>query len=882
MLVINMQVLMCVSLVNYLILNLYGLPVYNTTVEDYGVSTASKENDQLSSEYPVMSSSNCSFIDESDDQQSNIDLQMKADSNLLVFNINFTGWSVDIPGLEKGNIYKPTRWLRPHGRLGKQLLLLRHNFNILSLSTLSWNIHEMDISLIQSNPNCTNNIHDSIFEIDVREYLWNNLMKSETDDPICNIHITDNKGDAEFAFKCCRRVKSNITKCEYLTRDIWLNILFTIIKLLKWCAFLAGPLFIPSTLYGLQRIAHKYRHFLGNTPFNLKVLVTSMPNSYPDDNVSIVNHMPRFKENARRLKQDVVHNLKVTQINMKIRQEDLVPEHDVPVGLLSSLYDSFVRCKIRKRQLVSDCCNSGICTCPIPCYKCFRILMRIFIVCILGAPLLLRAYLYYIYEHAEMITRKNAALRQGLRFNDEDNFLFLLFIFIYLLILYCIIGCLSKSAQQRCLFVFQKCFRNMSKRNILGLLERSFSLLLKKHPFSGVKELCKQISCWIFKLILVTIIIACYIVPTINLSVNLLGHLIDPCIGHSLRPKIHKLLYSIKKELGMLNIAESDISEIDEQEILETKHHRIIQILSIFFSLIFLEAGLYLMMEISSFVVDVAVYTFLGIILNAKTTLTYLSLIFLFVMYANSCFSHVVNRYMSFNKTLSTLLLELSKKDIEEITCLHGDQKGNVAISVKTDNLRAQNDFVPLVKTKKGLLKYRTSKLVLFLGKNYEPFIPKNFFFKACTMPYYSCPGELLFNYLPAIGELIIIVAFLLIVLVIVLSFGETYQLSMSNQLLATLAGGFLPWILTKVMSRTRVSHSFDKSNINFKKCISELLDKYEQDWLIDDILLEDIEIAHEDGESPLAINQVDLLIDVSDVTFSNDLQPLLPKPYPI
>ncbi|KAK3584049.1 hypothetical protein CHS0354_031096 [Potamilus streckersoni] len=348
----NVRFLLRFTLGNYLIQNVLGLPVANDDV-----STEFKENVTWTPKSSVVSSINCTFITENNDLPAEIDLQINEDTNVLVFKINFPGWSGKIQGLEQGNIYKPTHWVLARGHLGKGLLMLRHAYEMLSLFTLSLNTHKMNISLIQSSPNCMEEMNVSTFEIAVRELLLNNLKKNKQGDNICNIHIANDNGVAKFLYKCCHRNSDSTIKCKHLTRNVWLSMLFTIIFMLKLYVILASPRFIPNTFYGEKHLASTYIHRLGSKPIHLKIPLTKTPKLYQNaritTDVSRFLYMPRFIETLYVLKHDIVHNLTIQQIDIKIEGQRLIPEDDAPVGLLKSVYDSFLRCKIRERPSMS-------------------------------------------------------------------------------------------------------------------------------------------------------------------------------------------------------------------------------------------------------------------------------------------------------------------------------------------------------------------------------------------------------------------------------------------------------------------------------------------------------------------------------------------------
>ncbi|KAL3853805.1 hypothetical protein ACJMK2_017314 [Sinanodonta woodiana] len=861
----NMQILLCLTLGNYFKMTVFGLPVSNITVVNNVELTALKENVKLKSKPRVVSNIDCTFITESDDLPAEIDSQMEENTKVLFFRIHFPGWSGNILGFEQGNIYKPTHWVRVRGRLGKGLLLLRHNYEILSLSTLSLNTHKMDISLNQSSPNCIEKMDVSTFEIVLRELLLNNLKKTEAGDNICNIHIADDNGVAEFVYKCCHRVQDGTIQCEDLTKDIWLDVLFTIIFLLKLYVILASARYIPDSWYRVKHVVSTYNHRLGNKPLSLNVRITKTPDLYRNakvkTDISRFKYMTQFIRTLQDLKPDVPCNLNIPEIKMKVKEQRMVTEDNVPVGLLKSLYDSFARCKIRERPAVSKCCYAD--TCPqyhksrrIPWHRFLSKLMMFIMMLILAMPWILRVYLYYQYEHEEISAQKDVASQRGLSFPFQGSVTLyltpshILFIVIYVMLSveYVLYGIVKKSIQQKFMLVVRKCFRDMREGNIADVFRWSVSTLLKPCTSCGVVGIFLGIIMWIVALPYVMVILSFYLFPTINLTIRMFVQFIEYLLPRSTKlrnsPFCRKMYKCWKNFIprGKTSIPESAVvvtSERNKQESM-TMQSRCLQLLVILVCLISLYFFIFLLIEIVSFFVEIAVYTSVGIILNAETCLTYLSFIFILAGYANSCFSHVVDRYLSFNKALTTFLLELSKENLEEATYLPGDQHRNLAFRVKTEDIQALEGPVSLDETEPGQLRWRVSRLVLFLGKNDMPFLPRKFFFDACKMPHYACPGELLLNYLRACGEFSMIVVFLLFVLVIVLAFSETYHLSASNQLLAALAGGFLPWIFMNVVFRTHASPPLDTSNKNFKICFSELLDKYEQNWPIDDIIVAD------------------------------------------
>jgi predicted membrane channel-forming protein YqfA (hemolysin III family) len=74
-------------------------------------------------------------------------------------------------------------------------------------------------------------------------------------------------------------------------------------------------------------------------------------------------------------------------------------------------------------------------------------------------------------------------------------------------------------------------------------------------------------------------------------------------------------------------------------------------------------------------------------------------------------------------------------------------------------------------------------------------------------------PGPLIYNIVRATWRFLCICLFLLFVVLIVLAFGDNYKISGTNQMLATLAGGFLPWVFRNILFKSKDALSLDTKN---------------------------------------------------------------------
>jgi hypothetical protein len=79
----------------------------------------------------------------------------------------------------------------------------------------------------------------------------------------------------------------------------------------------------------------------------------------------------------------------------------------------------------------------------------------------------------------------------------------------------------------------------------------------------------------------------------------------------------------------------------------------------------------------------------------------------------------------------------------------------------------------------------------------------------------------------------------LFVVVVVILAFGEEYGISATNQVFATLAGGFLQYILRFVLFKQPEPVTVDPDNLSFKSKFKEKIEEYTQNWQIANIRID-------------------------------------------
>ncbi|KAL4226097.1 hypothetical protein ACF0H5_014085 [Mactra antiquata] len=724
----------------------------------------------------------------------------------------------------------------------------------------------MNVALKEEPAFCLGQLSYADVELLIRELVMNDfqnttsgdIVKLSPTDSVCNMHIVNVSRIAEFRYYCCQRDENLTITCDYLKSDTWIEVLLAIIMMLKIIIILFSPILIPDGLYRVSKTAVSYAYnFAPGKTMTFRAVLTKHPDKFTNVKnrfkLSKFQHMEKFKTTLRNMKPDVPYELTINQAEIRAKLGRLLPEDRAPVGMFETMIESFVKCKIRERASLTECCNSNffkVITIRNRFVSWYRVLkegMKFVVLIVLVIPWLLRIAIYYAFEHEEMHMRKDAANEKSLKFYFPGSFtlyltpLHALFILIYLVLSFesCIFGVLGKRTRERFKLVLRKCFRDMREINRLDVFGWLIRIAVKPCTMFGCVGICIGLVSWVFIMPFLFIILSFYIFPTVNVTVRLLAHFVlfllprNACSKYAWLRKLSEAMGNVEKALEMERITKEECLE-KRDSIMSSNMQRFLQLIVILLCLISMYSIIFLITEFVSFIVEVFVYTLMGIILNASVSMTYISLAFLLGVYGNDCFGYVSKKFLSFNKTMNGVILGLGQTQVEKE--VYSTTGKNVAFGVQPEGLQMVEEPVKITTNVDGLPRWKMSRIVLFLSSKDQPMLPRGFYFRSCRMPYYAAPGELLLSYVKALAEFSSIVIFLLFVLVVVMAFGDIYVLSPTNRMLATIAGGFLPFMLRNFVFQSHAVPSVDTSSLPFKVCLYDLLRDYEQTWPIYDI----------------------------------------------
>jgi len=841
----------------------------------------------------------------------------EADTKMIKYHLHIRDPERVFKNQSESEAYQLFYWVRSTGRHGTGLLLLRPDYDVLSLSTLELGVLTMDVDLVERPEGCLDRLTTVVIERLLRELVMNDfqnttsgeLVQLKPTDNVCNMHAVNDDGTASYRYVCCQRDNNLHLTCSYLVSDIWLNILLATITLVKIFAVLFSPKLVPETLYRLNHFARPFIY--RKKPFKVKVIRSRTPSTYlqpesssPSGNPTVIKSkkfrlMPKFEETLGSLIHDVPYTMTINHLHMRVKSAHILPEDYAPVGLMTTLYQSFVKCGIRDRSSVAECCNADVFS-SVNCtnktcswHRLLKQLMAFLLLMLLALPWIIRVYVYFRYEHEEMQQRKDFAEARGLRFYFPGSVtryltpLHILFVFIYVVlsvesVTYGVIG---KQAKEKFKFVLRKCFSDMADREKLSVIGWLVNNMLRPCTAFGGFGMCIGLFLFIIFSPFIFIIFAFYMLPTLNLTCRLFAHLtfyLCPNIFcFSKTTRLLSCFLRFQTTIHTETISDKETLEKDES-ILKHPAQRAQQVFIIALCMISLWSLVFLITELVSFAVEVVVYTLMGLILHATLYLTYVSLFFVLVLYANDCFSTVAQTYLKFNQTIHSVVTSNLKAKFEKEISKNAEKQSNLVYRMPID-ATVPNGQVEVadrwggsgvrMELVDGIPQWRTSRLLLFLTRFDTPMIPKRFFFDCCKMPYYNVPGELLLKYLFATLECVYVVMFLLFVLVVVLAFGDAYNVSATNKLLMTVAGGILPFMLKQVVLKSHSVKDVDTSDIHFKVAFNNIVRQYEEHWPVYDIDVQAIELDRADfSPGPRDGLLVDLLVDESETPGGGDV----------
>ncbi|XP_063424699.1 uncharacterized protein LOC134708243 [Mytilus trossulus] len=795
--------------------------------------------------------------------------KMVRTDQVLYITIKLTNSSLNMPDSldQNSDLFHAREWIRISGTHGKGILQLRPNYKIMSLNMLSHNTHHVELRIQVIPQGCMKQFNVTEYELFLRQFLLNH---TKDEDEICNVHVGNNSGYAEFYPECCGYDERKEMKCHQVETNPWMAAIDYFTYLVIVLVYLYCPFIIPSSLYDPEFADKSYEHIPdkqltftvkkttskqwkqngGNNKSPQSEYIDKSDHTNKPVSFELIRKMKKFKTTIRSLDYHKVYNIKVSKIQLRVGSDELVSTNDVPTGFFKVCYDAIIQCGLRSyREEVKSCCYANIFGSfqPVyPWYKCWRSFMGILLSLAVCTPWIIRVALFYGYENSIRETRQIAAESRNLKIELENNLAYyvtpfhVFFIVCYVLVLgaFFVLGVLSKVLSRDITALVQDmmkpCLVDMTQTYVFTpeLFKWSWVVLLKPLTKCGIFGLLIGIFYWVPVVPVVALVFAYYLFPTVYLSVSFVSvffkifthfdfkckelqdrfwksitRINDPFSFYMLKPKPHK------NEDGETNDnayhKKDDNYSFMNKTLLRYCNIQLLKITLTITFIIMVMSFFIISIECIIFLIEVSVYTMIGVIVNSSHAMQYISTFSLAYLYYNTCFGGIGKIFLKYNKAVHAILYKENKKQIDRVALEDYKNQKNTAFKTalksvvqdwrdQVQDWRDQKDeeIEIEMRTDFGIPKLKTNQIILLLDKLDKQYITKKFFFEICKTP--DGPGPLVDHIKNAMRRFLTIGIFLVFVTIVVLAFGESYSISFSNQLLASFAGGVVPLILIK------------------------------------------------------------------------------------
>jgi len=826
-------------------------------------------------------------------------------ASLIEYRLNFSNYSHNPLTINVAGAYDAKKWSRVTTAHGQTLLSLAFNYGVLSMMTLTLGTKTLNVELQDWPPGCMETVSDQIKIESVRQLLMRDFdadgpIKTVDDDRICNEIIEDDAGYAKFRHNCC--YQNSITgdvECTTAIGNVWLNLLYAMLTIIRFSLLCFGPSLFVSSIDSMSKDNIPY---VVRLKTKLEKLVcfcysdTELPvglSAKRELDLTTMKAFPKLRNLVRSLDLPLGKPVKVRfpQYDICVDYKRMLKENNVPVSLFQSLFRAIFRCQLRFVRPFYECCKANMLCSEertIPWTKCCRKVGKILLILLLPTPFYIRLLIFYVYEYDALQKRKRAIALGGLKESFENSLIHYftpthgLFIFIYAVyaLTAAVLVIMSRPRKEhRLQKVIVDSFRDLKRLSWTDTLSMFMANVIWPFKRHGMLGFLVGLVYWPIALPLTAVISVAYFIPTIYLTVRMAVHskvasVVKARRSHRKRYKVRITIDQDVHRFETENVLKRDdetresVISLDDIDHVKPKEHdvemdnvsrasTIIRYRNFSFRRAFkyifcavicivaLYAVVVILSEVVGCFVEIVVFTVMGCIVNAGSLLRYVMLLVMVFVYCCDCFNNISKKYLKMNKALFNEV-KCRIKDLETVTSLPSSLQENCGFKAQELNEQAEYEGSDDV-AEKPPNHWMINDLVLFVDSEDTPRIPKQLFDEVTQIRVAGVPGPVYRGHIEAFQQLTKIVLFILFVFIVVLSFGAVYKISSTNQMLATLVGGFLPMILRTFLAPP--APDVELGTVSFKSKMDEVIKNFCQYWPVYDLPFELVSDDEEDGQ---------------------------------
>jgi len=741
----------------------------------------------------------------------------------------------------------------------------------------------------------------------MRDFDADGPIVTVDDGRICNEIIVNEGGYAKFRHNCC--FNNSITGHTDCTPDIgnfWLSLLYITLIIVRFGLLCFGPSLFISAIKNMSKDNFPYVVKLKAKLEKVVCFSRGRRNLCPEMSVSrtldlsIKKGFPKLRNCVQSLEVPLDQPIRVRfpQYDILVDYKRTLKENTVPVGLLRSLFSTLCKCQIRFVGPFKECCKTNMLYSSrrvIQWGKCFRKFAKVMMILLVPTPFYLRLIIFYVYEYDSLQDRKRAAKELSLKesyenslihYFEPDHAVFIIMYFIYAAMAVVLAFMSRSSKEHRVKKIIVESFKDLKRLDWTNTLSMVVSNVIWPFKKFGLLGFFVGLLYWPIAVPISLVISVAYFIPTFYLTVRMAFHSKIATVVKARRS--HRKTYKVRENVDqdmyrfeMDNIISALTSEeavthgstisLDDLDHIKPAEHmiepdevsrastviyaafrwqRVLKyVLCGILCITALYSSVIIMSEVIGCLVEIVVFTIMGCIVNASSLLRYVMLIVMVFVYSCDCFNNMSKQYLKMNKTL---FCEVKGriKDLDKVTSLPSSLQENCGFKAQELNEQAAYEGSDDVAAKPPN-HWMINDLVLFVDSEDTPRIPKQLFDEVTQIRVAGVPGPVFRGHLEALRQLFRIVLFIGFVFVIVASFGAVYQISSTNQTLATVVGGFLPMIMRMFLAPP--APNVEMGTVSFKSKMDEVIKNFCQYWPIHDLpfeLIPDDEEEEEDSDA--------------------------------
>ncbi|GFO36738.1 hypothetical protein PoB_006324300 [Plakobranchus ocellatus] len=784
-------------------------------------------------------------------------------TNILEYDITLVnaGQEVDLVEASNPDVYKPFRWYRTQGEGSSELLQVNHYYFGLISPFMDLGLSKAKVRLNVTSPTCLQGLARGEIESLLTDYLLTDfeINPKAVEHPytkadvvqVCHMTIRDDDGWGKLNYRCCG-FEADILHCSDVHEDEWVWILRAFIMAVTILLFLYFPVLLPR--------GYRFYDYVYYPPdglmFNFRVTTKAdqfrkLPRSQILE-PNHINRMTEFRSSLAKLKPDVTYTAQVRRLDINVGADRLLQEDCPVISTRRSLFDTFVRCKIRHADPLEDCCRTNACGQYClpgrPSWQAWlRAVRTILVMAILALPALPFMYAQ-VAEDLEYQELDDAIEDQNLErpFNFYVGPVFskvIVGVLAVMYVIHTIIVIIDGATDGNIGRLYSDVLDVSEKKGtIRRRMENTQSFV--KRAFLPVQRCgVLLVPVWILALAAIPI----YLVLDFFIKA----------------PMIKVFFEGFKRLLRYSHILRRKPNEE------ATTACGLVEIYLFFLTIVFV----FIVLGIgANFLVHVVAMIIVKVLVDAKLVYRVLPVILLLLLYIRDSFSRVGQKYSDFLAQVMTSMRTRESEDLRRESFKSWDQQMNKIFKILPETItvdpddevvdekpKAENEEATQKKKEKKLfllknggVRMRLGQLLLFLNKNDFLFTSKKFLFSCCTMDCVGAPGFLEDNYIRAVLDFMKIGVFLIFMFLVVMAYGNAYYISPTNQMFVTLVSGLVPLLLRNVFLKRSAVQTI-KVDYRFESRLEEKIGAFSQTWELRDIALRDVQ---ETGKSVANVEQ--------------------------